>query len=146
MEKIRKLTKKPIILKGILSEEDAILSSKIGVNSIWVTNHGGRVLESDLTSLEQLPKIKNKLSKKLKIIVDGGVRSGSDIIKCLSLGADYVAIGRPIIYGLIANSNIGVSRVLELFMNELKISLRLCGFEKISDLSNKNIVNNLNEN
>ena len=80
---------KPIILKGILSEEDAILSSKIGVNSIWVTNHGGRVLESDLT-LEQLPKIKNKLSKKLKIIVDGGVRSGSDIIKCLSLGADYV--------------------------------------------------------
>ena len=96
--------------------------------------------------MEQLPKIKNKLSKKLKIIVDGGVRSGSDIIKCLSLGADYVAIGRPIIYGLIANSNIGVSRVLELFMNELKISLRLCGFEKISDLSNKNIVNNLNEN
>jgi len=146
LEKIRKLTKKPIILKGILSVEDAILSSKIGVNSIWVTNHGGRVLESDLTSLEQLPKIKNKLSKKLKIIVDGGVRSGSDIIKCLSLGADYVAIGRPIIYGLIANSNIGVSRVLELFMNELKISLRLCGFEKISELSNKNIINNFNEN
>ena len=145
LEKIRKLTCKPIILKGILSVEDALIAAKVGVDSIWVSNHGGRTLESDLTSLEQLPKIKSIIKKNIKIIVDGGIRSGSDVIKCLSLGADYVAIGRPIIYGLVADSKSGITKVLDLLMDEIKVSLRLCGFQKISDLSINNVINNINE-
>jgi len=145
LEKIRKLTTKPIILKGILSVEDALIATKTGVNSIWISNHGGRVLESDLTSIEQLPKIKRGVKKNIKIIVDGGIRTGSDVIKCLSLGADYIAIGRPIIQGLVADSQLGVTKVLHLFMDEIKVALRLCGFQKISDLSSSNIINNINE-
>lgn len=145
LEKIRKLTTKPIILKGILSVEDALIATKTGVNSIWISNHGGRVLELDLTSIEQLPKIKRSVKKNVKIIVDGGIRTGSDVIKCLSLGADYIAIGRPIIQGLVADSQLGVTRVLHLFMDEIKVALRLCGFQKISDLSSSNIINNINE-
>lgn len=143
LEKIIKLSNKPIIIKGILSEEDALIASKIGVRCIWVSNHGGRVLETDLTALEQLSKIKYKIKKNIKIIIDGGIRTGTDILKCLSLGADFVAIGRPIIYGLVADPNSGVEKVLNLLIDELKISLRLSGFEKPSDLSRRNIINNL---
>ena len=145
LEKFQRISKKPIILKGILSADDALLAKKIGVDAIWISNHGGRVLETDITALEQLNPIRRKVGKSLKIIVDGGIRTGSDVIKCLSLGADYVAIGRPLIYGLVADSKKGVERVLELYLNELKTSMRLCGFNKISDLSQKNIINNLYE-
>ncbi len=143
IEKIRRFTKKPIILKGILSVEDAVKAQSLGINGIWISNHGGRNLETDLTSVEQLPLIKKRTKKKLKIIIDGGIRTGTDIIKCLSLGADYVAIGRPILYGLIADKKNGPRRVLELFIEELKTSLRLCGVAKIKNLSTKNIKTNL---
>ena len=143
IEFIRRLTNKPLILKGILSKKDAKIADKIGVDAIWISNHGGRQLESDITSVEVLEGIKNNIKSKTKLIVDGGIRTGSDIFKCLALGADYVAIGRPIIFGLIANSNIGVEKVLELYIHELKTTMHLCGVSDINKIGIKNIINRL---
>lgn len=140
LEKIRKYTNKPLILKGILSVEDAMIAQKIGINAIWVSNHGGRALETDITGLERIEPIKSKLNKKVKLIVDGGIRTGTDIIKCLSIGADYVAIGRPLIYGLISDQKNGAERTIKLFLEELRTSLRLSGFKDIKSLSKKNIL------
>ena len=124
-----------LALEGLLEE-----CAKIGVDAIWISNHGGRVLETDITALEQLNPIRKKVGKNLKIIVDGGIRTGSDVIKCLSLGADYVAIGRPLIYGLVADSKKGVQRVLELYLNELKTTMHLCGVGDIRKISKNNTI------
>tara|TARA_Y100001970_G_scaffold293483_1_gene440599 strand:- start:28897 stop:29925 length:1029 start_codon:yes stop_codon:yes gene_type:complete len=142
LEKIRRYTNKPLILKGILSVEDALIAQKVGINAIWVSNHGGRALETDITGLERIEPIREKLNSKVKLIVDGGIRTGTDIIKCLSIGADYVAIGRPLIYGIIVDKKSGAKRTLELFLEELKTSLRLSGFKDIKSLSTKNILKN----
>ena len=123
-----------------MSKNDAKIADDIGVDGIWVSNHGGRVLETDITALEVLDGIKNNIKSKTKLIVDGGVRTGSDIFKCLSLGADYVAIGRPVIFGLAVYSNIGVERVLDLYIHEFKSTMHLCGVNDINKIGIKNII------
>ena len=140
IEFIRNITKKPLILKGILSKNDAKIADDIGVDGIWVSNHGGRVLETDITALEVLDGIKNNIKSKTKLIVDGGVRTGTDIFKCLSLGADYVAVGRPMIFGLVANPSVGVERTLELYIHEFKTTMHLCGVYDITKISKKNTI------
>ena len=139
IEFIRKLTKKPLILKGILSKNDAKIAENLGVDAIWVSNHGGRVLETDITAIEVLYDIKNNIKSKTKLIVDGGIRTGSDILKCLSLGADYVGIGRPMIYGVVANPKIGAEKVLELYIHEFKTVMHLSGISNIRKINKKNI-------
>ena len=143
IEYIKKITDTPIILKGILSKEDVKIAESLNVEGIWISNHGGRNLETDITSIEVIEDIKNILTKKTKLILDGGIRTGSDMFKALALGADFVAIGRPIIYALTADREIGVNRILELFSHEFKSTMRICGCKNISDINNNYIVNRL---
>jgi len=134
IRKLRNITKKKIILKGILSCHDVEISRKIGVDGIWISNHGGRVLETDITSTEQLPEIKKIIKNKMTIICDGGVRTGTDFLKLLSLGADYVAIGRPIVYGLVFDKIKGVDNVLNLFCDELQSAAVLSGLKNLKEV------------
>ena len=129
IEKIRKLTDVPLVLKGILSKHDAKRACNLGVNGIWISNHGGRTLETDITAMEVTESIKSIVPKNVIIMVDGGVRTGTDILKTLSLGADFVGIGRPVAYGLIADGNRN-DFVLSL-IDELKTTMRLSGISSL---------------
>lgn len=136
---LRKSTKLPIIIKGIMNPSDAKKSFKYGANAIWISNHGGRALESGVASLDVLAKIRTAVKKKT-IIFDGGIRTGSDILKALCLGANIVSIGRASIYGLIANGADGVSNTFELFKKEFLSAMGLCGCNDVKKLSKKFIL------
>ena len=136
---LRKQTKLPIIIKGVMSLSDAQKSFKNGADIIWVSNHGGRVLESGISSLEALVKIRKKIKNK-QIIFDSGIRTGTDIFKALCIGADIVSIGRPAIWGLILDGANGVSRILDFFYDEFKSALALSGCSDVNKLSNKNLL------
>ena len=131
IENIRKLTKKPIILKGILSKQDARKACSLGVDGIWVSNHGGRALETDITSIEVLEGIKSVIPKKIITIADGGVRTGTDVLKMLSLGADFVGIGRSVAYGIIAGGEVGVNTILLNLIDEFKTTMKLAGISNL---------------
>ena len=136
---VRKLWKGPLILKGILDEKDAVIAEKYDINGIIVSNHGGRQLDGTLSSILALKKITEKLNKKLNIFFDGGIRSGHDIVKALSLGAKGVFMGRPYLYGLGAQGQNGVERLIEVLMKELATALVLCGETNINNLSRENL-------
>ena len=136
---VRKLWKGPLILKGILDEKDAVIAEKYDINGIIVSNHGGRQLDGTLSSILALEKITEKLNKKLNIFFDGGIRSGHDIVKALSLGAKGVFMGRPYLYGLGAQGQNGVEKLIEVLMKELTTALVLCGETNINNLSRENL-------
>ena len=124
---LRSLTSLPIILKGILTAEDAVLAVEHGVDGIVVSNHGGRQLDSVPASIEALPEVVEAAGGRCEIYFDGGIRRGTDILKALALGARAVLIGRPILWGLTANGLEGVSHVLELLRAELELAMALAG-------------------
>jgi len=124
---LRSLTALPIILKGILTAEDAVLAIEHGVDGIVVSNHGGRQLDSVPASIEALPEVVEAAGGRCEIYFDGGIRRGTDILKALALGARAVLIGRPILWGLAANGLEGVSHVLELLRAELELAMALAG-------------------
>ncbi len=140
IKKIRKKTKLPLIIKGILTPEDAVNSIKCGADAIWISNHGGRMLNSGISGVEALTEINKKIKKgKTKIIVDGGIRRGSDILKYLCLGADYVGIGRPAIYGLICNGYYGVKEIFNILNNELLTAMVNGGFKNLKSFHKSRI-------
>lgn len=124
---LRSQTSLPIILKGILTPEDAVLALEYGVNGIIVSNHGGRQLDGAIATIEALPPICRAVSDRCEIYIDGGVRRGTDILKALALGARAVLIGRPAIWGLAANGAQGVQHVVELLRAELELAMTLTG-------------------
>lgn len=128
---LRSQTRLPIILKGILTPEDALLALEYGVNGIIVSNHGGRQLDGTVASIEALPHICRAVADRCEIYVDGGIRRGTDIFKALALGARAVLIGRPAIWGLTVNGSEGVQKVLELLRNELVLAMALAGCSKL---------------
>jgi len=117
----------PLILKGIATAEDAAIALEHGVESIYVSNHGGRQLDHGRGALDVLPEIVAAVQGKASIIIDGGFCRGTDIIKAVALGADLVAVGRLYLYGLGAAGQAGVTRVLELLETEIRISMGLLG-------------------
>ena len=138
---VKKNTKLPLIVKGILSVEDAKKAIRNGAEGIWISNHGGRMLNSGISGVKALIDIKKKIkSKKIKIIVDGGVRRGSDIIKYLCLGADYVGIGRPAIYGLICNGSEGVRKIFEILNEEMRTAMINAGFKNLKSFSKNRLI------
>tara|TARA_B100000945_G_C20425322_1_gene620196 strand:+ start:2090 stop:3169 length:1080 start_codon:yes stop_codon:yes gene_type:complete len=133
---IKKNTKLPLIIKGILTVDDAKKSIKNGADAIWLSNHGGRMLNSGISGVQSIMNYKKKIkSKKIKVIVDGGVRRGSDILKYLCLGADFVGIGRPAIYGLICQGSVGVGKIFEILNNELYTVMANGGFGDLKSFS-----------
>lgn len=124
---LRTLTSLPIVLKGIVTAEDARLAVEHGVDGIIVSNHGGRQLDGVLASIEALPEVAQAVDGRCEVYLDGGIRRGTDILKALALGARAVLVGRPILWGLAANGARGVNHVLELLQTELEQAMVLAG-------------------
>ena len=127
----------PFILKGIMTVEDAKFAVEAGMDAIVVSNHGGRVLDQTPGTAEILPKIAKEVKGKIKILVDGGVRSGVDVLKCLALGADGVLIGRPFVTAAFANGKDGVKEYVKSLESELKSAMILTGCNSISEIDEK---------
>lgn len=125
----------PLILKGILDIEDAKLAIKSGADAIIVSNHGGRQLDGARSSISILPEIIDAVGDEIEVHMDGGIRSGQDVLKAVSLGAKGVYIGRPFLYGLGAMGQNGVELALEIIRNELDISMAFCGERKITSMN-----------
>jgi 4-hydroxymandelate oxidase len=124
---LRSLTSLPILLKGILTAEDARLAVEHGAAGVIVSNHGGRQLDTAIPSIEALPEIVEAIDGRCEVYVDGGIRRGTDILKALALGARAVLLGRPILWGLAVNGAEGAYHVLELLRHELEVSMALAG-------------------
>ncbi|OWY11084.1 MULTISPECIES: alpha-hydroxy acid oxidase [Thioclava] len=129
-----------VILKGILSEEDAEMAAATGADAIVVSNHGGRQLDGALSSIRMLPKIVNAVGDKTEVWLDSGIRSGQDVLKALALGAKGVMIGRAYVYGLGAMGEPGVTKALEVIQKELDTSMALCGKRRIADLGRDDLL------
>jgi isopentenyl diphosphate isomerase/L-lactate dehydrogenase-like FMN-dependent dehydrogenase len=137
MDRIRDLAGLPFMLKGVQTAEDAEIAVQHGVDYIWVSNHGGRQIDHGLGSLDTLPEIAQAVGGKAKIIVDGGVQRGSDILKAVALGADVVALGRLQGWGLAAAGQAGVVRMLEILEDELISAMGLTGLTSIDQVTPK---------
>ena len=124
----------PLLLKGIVRGDDARRALDRGVDGIWVSNHGGRQLDGAIATLDALPDVVRAVGGQCPIVVDGGIRRGTDVLKALALGADAIAIGRPQMYGLAAGGAGGVQRVVELLRAELDLSMALVGAPTLADL------------
>ena len=135
IKKLRDWTSLPIILKGILDPNDAAKATEIGMDGIIVSNHGGRQVDGSVSSVEMLEEIRSREEGKLKILVDSGIRSGSDIFKCLALGADGVLIGRPYVYALALDGQNGVKTYLSNLIAELQLTMALSGCKSIEDIN-----------
>jgi len=127
LEWLRSVTALPILVKGILTAEDAALACEAGVEGIVVSNHGGRQLDGVAASLDVLPEIVEMVGDQAVVLLDSGVRRGTDVVKALALGAQAVLAGRAPLYGLAADGAAGVERVLRLLREEVQVALALCG-------------------
>jgi L-lactate dehydrogenase (cytochrome) len=135
VEWVKKLWGGKLVLKGILDAEDARIAAGSGVDAIVVSNHGGRQLDGTISSIRALPEIVEAAKGKLEVWLDGGIRSGQDVLRSLALGADATMIGRAFVYGLGAMGEAGVTRALELIRAELDVSMALCGLRDVKDAS-----------
>lgn len=131
---VKKLSGLPVIVKGIQSPEDADRVIKAGADAIWVSNHGGRQLDSGPASFDVLPSIAKVVNKRVPIVFDSGVRRGSHVFKALASGADVVAVGRPILYGLNLGGAEGVNSVIQQLNKELSINMMLGGAKNIESV------------
>jgi 4-hydroxymandelate oxidase len=131
---LRSLTKLPVVLKGIVRADDATRAVQAGVAGIVVSNHGGRQLDTSVTTIDALPAIADAVGGRVELLVDGGVRRGTDIVKALALGARAVCVGRPVLWGLAADGQAGVEHVLALLRDELDLAMTLCGAPTIADV------------
>ena len=131
---IREWTSLPIYLKGILRPDDALTAASIGVDGIIVSNHGGRQIDGSIPSIEALPAILAVVRDKLEVWMDSGIRSGSDVYKCIAMGAKGVMIGRPYAMALACNGEQGVIDCLTNIMSELELNMALSGCHTIEDI------------
>ncbi len=127
VEHLRSQTLLPIVLKGILTAEDAVQAVEHGVEAIIVSNHGGRQLDGAIATIKALPQVVEAVAGRCEVYVDGGIRRGTDILKALALGARAVLVGRPILWGLAVNGREGVLHVLQLLREELEQAMLLSG-------------------
>jgi isopentenyl diphosphate isomerase/L-lactate dehydrogenase-like FMN-dependent dehydrogenase len=132
LARLRDLTDMRLVVKGIVTREDAALCLRHGVDAVWVSNHGGRAEPSGRGTMNSLPEVVDAVQGRVPVIVDGGFRRGADMFKALAVGADAVAIGRPYLWGLGAFGQAGVERCLEILRNELDVTMRLSGTPTLS--------------
>ncbi len=127
-------TRLPILLKGVLHPADARQAAGLNVAGLVVSNHGGRTLDTTPTTAAVLPRIADALGGTLPLLVDGGIRRGTDVLKALALGASAVLVGRPYIYGLANAGALGVAHVLRLLRDELEVAMALCGCRTLEQI------------
>jgi 4-hydroxymandelate oxidase len=132
---LKSITRLPIVIKGVLREDDAERAIEHGADGLIVSNHGGRQLDGALATIQALPAIAARVGGRVPVLVDGGIRRGTDVLKSLALGAAAVLIGRPYLWGLAAAGEDGVRRVLELLRNEFELAMALCGCQRIADVN-----------
>lgn len=125
----------PLILKGILDPEDAKMAAATGADAIIVSNHGGRQLDGAHSSISMLPRIVDAVGHQIEVHLDGGIRSGQDVLKAVAMGAKGTYIGRPFLYGLGAMGKEGVTKALEIIRKEMDITMALCGKRDINDVN-----------
>jgi len=134
-DRLRKLTKMKLIIKGIDTAEDARLCREHGADAVVVSNHGGRATETLRSTIESLTEVVDAVGSQIPVLVDGGFRRGTDVYKALALGARAVGIGRPYIFGLTAFGQEGVERVIDMLRAELRLTMQQCGTPAIKDIS-----------
>jgi isopentenyl diphosphate isomerase/L-lactate dehydrogenase-like FMN-dependent dehydrogenase len=132
---LRSITALPVLIKGILTAEDAQLAIEHNVSGIIVSNHGGRQLDGVVTSIEALPEVVEAVAGRCEVYMDGGIRRGTDILKALALGAHAVLVGRPILWGLAVDGALGVQQVLEILHTELERAMKLAGCHTLASLN-----------
>jgi 4-hydroxymandelate oxidase len=130
----------PVIAKGILRPDDALRAVEAGVVGVYVSNHGGRQLDSAVPSLDALPAVVEAVGDRVPVLIDGGIRRGTDVVKALALGARAVGIGRPVLYGLALDGAAGVRGVLQVLRQELTLALALCGQRRPRELDREILV------
>ncbi|ELB2921007.1 FMN-dependent L-lactate dehydrogenase LldD [Vibrio alginolyticus] len=140
LEWIRDFWDGPMVIKGILDEEDAKDAVRFGADGIVVSNHGGRQLDGVLSSAKALPSIADAVKGDLKIFVDSGIRTGLDVVRMLALGADCTLLGRSFVYALAAQGGEGVENLLDLYDKEMRVAMTLTGAKSIADLSRDSLV------
>ncbi len=142
VDRLRKMTKMKLVLKGIDAAEDARIAREHGVDGVVVSNHGGRAAETGRGTLDILPEVVDAVGSQISVFVDGGVRRGTDIVKALAIGAKAVGIGRPYIWGLSVYGQDGVERVLEILRAELSLAMRQCGLTSIAKIDRSAVLKN----
>jgi 4-hydroxymandelate oxidase len=125
----------PLVAKGILRADDAVRAVDAGCDGVWVSNHGGRQLDTSIATSDALPPIVEAVGDRALVVVDGGVRRGIDVLKALALGADLVAVGRPALWGLAVNGAAGVERALRILRDELSLAMALSGCRSIAEVT-----------
>ena len=131
---IRRMWDGKVILKGILDADDAKQGVNVGADAIVVSNHGGRQLDGAASSIAALPAIVDAVGNKTEVWMDGGIRTGQDVLRAVALGARGTLIGRAFLYGLGAGGSAGVTRVLEILHKELDLTMALCGRANLSEV------------
>jgi len=139
LEWLRDLTSLPILVKGILTAEDARLAIEHGADGIVVSNHGGRQLDGVPATIEAIEEIHDEVAGHVPVLMDGGIRRGVDVVKALALGADAVLIGRPYLWGLAAAGQEGVEKVIELLREEFSTALALLGCKTPAELGRRHL-------
>jgi L-lactate dehydrogenase (cytochrome)/(S)-mandelate dehydrogenase len=134
VDDLRKLWTKPLILKGILHPDEARMAVERGVDALIVSNHGGRQLDGAASGLDALPAILDAVGGRIPVLVDGGIRRGTDVVKALALGAKACLIGRPQLWGVAVAGEAGVARVLEIYRQEIDRAMGLCGVTRIDQI------------
>lgn len=127
IEWLQSFSRIPIVLKGILNPDDADEAAKLGVAGVIVSNHGARDLDTLPATIDALPRVVDRIAGRISVLMDGGIRRGTDILKALALGAAAVLVGRPVLYGLGAGGEYGVERVLKILRSELELTMALSG-------------------
>lgn len=137
---LRSITKMEIWAKGIATEEDTEAAIAAGIDGIWVSNHGGRQLDSTLATIDSLPEVVAAARGRVPVHIDGGIRRGGDVFKALALGADFVWIGRPVLYGLQYDGQQGVEAVIKILGDELKYVMAMSGNNYTSEINKSQLV------
>ncbi len=131
---LKSLTRLPLLIKGVMTPEDALLALEAGIDGIVVSNHGGRALDTLPPTIAVLPGIAAAIDGRVPVLLDGGIRRGSDIVKAIALGANAVMIGRPYLYGLAAAGAVGVAHVIRILLAELEVTMALTGCRTLDEI------------
>ena len=142
LKRVRDKWKGKLIVKGVMSPDDAIKIKEAGADAIQVSNHGGRQLDSATAAINMLPLIRKSVGSNFPLIFDSGIRSGSDIVRALAFGADYAMIGRPVMYAMGADGKKGLRRIVEIIKEEVSTTLGLVGLNDINEVTSEIVIEN----